>query len=222
MAVARFKDLCIDTVAVPEAAAFWAAALGRSVRTRADGSHWLVGDVPQQTVWINEVPEPKTVKNRVHLDVFAPSVESLVLLGAEQVEQFPHWTVLRAPDGQEFCAFVRDVIPRQRLKDLVVDSTDPEPISRWWCEVLGGVLGWSTDNPWWWVDGVEGAPFESIDFVQVPEPKAVKNRVHWDVTVSGVQDVIDAGATLLRPRDDDIRWHVLADPDGNEFCAFDE
>jgi len=27
-------------------------------------------------------------------------------------------------------------------------------------------------------------------------------------------------ATLLRARDDDIRWDVLADPEGNEFCCF--
>jgi hypothetical protein len=26
---------------------------------------------------------------------------------------------------------------------------------------------------------------------------------------------------VLRPRDDEISWTVLADPDGNEFCAFD-
>ena len=30
-----------------------------------------------------------------------------------------------------------------------------------------------------------------------------------------------AGATLLRSRDDEISWDVMADPEGNEFCVFD-
>jgi hypothetical protein len=208
-------------VDVPSAAAFWATVLGRTVNTRADGSHWLSGETPAETVWINRVDEPKDAKNRVHLDVFAPSVDAVALLGARPVEDFPHWTVMQAPDGQEFCVFVRDVVPGQRLKDLVVDSCDPEPIAQWWCSVFGGVLGRAEDNPWWWVDAVAGAPFESIDFVEVPEPKSVKNRVHWDVSVNAVQDLLDVGATLLRAKGEDIGWHVLADPDGNEFCAFE-
>jgi hypothetical protein len=36
-----------------------------------------------------------------------------------------------------------------------------------------------------------------------------------------LQALLDAGATLLRPKDSEIHWHVLADPEGNEFCAFD-
>ena len=34
--------------------------------------------------------------------------------------------------------------------------------------------------------------------------------------------LLDAGATVLRARDDEIGWTVLADPEGNEFCAFGE
>jgi len=58
----------------------------------------------------------------------------------------------------------------------------------------------------------------------VPEPKTVKNRMHWDVVlpegVASPQALVDAGATVLRSPDDDIRWWILADPEGNEFCAF--
>jgi hypothetical protein len=63
-------------------------------------------------------------------------------------------------------------------------------------------------------------PILTMDFVPVPEPKTVKNRIHWDVTVPSVEPLVAAGAALLREPDDDIRWHVLADPEGNEFCAF--
>jgi len=38
--------------------------------------------------------------------------------------------------------------------------------------------------------------------------------------VSDLDALIAAGARVLRPRNDDIGWHVLADPEGNEFCAF--
>jgi glyoxalase superfamily protein len=56
--------------------------------------------------------------------------------------------------------------------------------------------------------------------VPVPEPKTVKNRIHLDVTTGSVDDLVAAGATVLRAKDDEIGWAVLADPDGNEFCAF--
>jgi hypothetical protein len=60
-------------------------------------------------------------------------------------------------------------------------------------------------------------------FQRVPEPKTVKNRVHWDVTLvdTTIDGLVAAGATLLRPKDDEIHWWVMADPEGNEFCAFE-
>jgi hypothetical protein len=64
-------------------------------------------------------------------------------------------------------------------------------------------------------------PFENFVFVSVPEPKKVKNRIHWDVETDDVQALVDAGARILRRRGDGgIGWDVLADPEGNEFCAF--
>jgi len=69
---------------------------------------------------------------------------------------------------------------------------------------------------------VPGMPILTMDFVPVPEPKTVKNRIHWDVTVPGVAPLVEAGAAVLREPGGDIRWYVLADPEGNEFCAFTE
>jgi hypothetical protein len=56
----------------------------------------------------------------------------------------------------------------------------------------------------------------------VPEPKTVKNRLHWDVdlTAPGPEAFLAAGATMLREPGDGVTWWVLADPEGNEFCAF--
>jgi hypothetical protein len=56
----------------------------------------------------------------------------------------------------------------------------------------------------------------------VPEPRTVKTRVHLDLRLAGPgpDALVDAGAAMLRERDGDIGWWVLADPEGNEFCAF--
>ena len=57
-----------------------------------------------------------------------------------------------------------------------------------------------------------------MDFVPVPEPKLVKNRVHWDVY--GVPaEFLERGATHLWDRPG---WVTLADPEGNEFCVLPE
>ncbi len=225
MAIARYEDLCIDTVGGEELGRFWAAALG--LRFEPDGEAGVLpGDTPEHKVWMNVVPEAKTVKHRVHIDVHAGSVDELVALGARVLEPAAEhdrpWTVLADPEGGEFCAFVRepDALPAYRLYELGVDSADPREIAQWWSDVLGAQLGGDAEKGWWWLEGIPGAPFEGMSFVPVPEPKTVKNRIHWDVKVASPDDLVNAGARLLRERDDEISWYVLADPEGNEFCAF--
>lgn len=72
------------------------------------------------------------------------------------------------------------------------------------------------------VEGVPGKPVLTMDFVPVPEPKTGKNRIHWDVTVPDMTPLVAAAARVLREPGGGIGWHVLADPEGNEFCAFTE
>lgn len=66
-------------------------------------------------VLFQDVPEPKTVKNRLHIDVHAGAggldelLARLVALGATQVREVDngpagHWWVMRDPEGNEFCA----------------------------------------------------------------------------------------------------------------------
>jgi hypothetical protein len=57
---------------------------------------------------------------------------------------------------------------------------------------------------------------------EVPEPKAGKNRAHIDVYLEGddVDPLVALGATVLREPGGDIDWWIMADPEGNEFCAF--
>lgn len=197
---------------------FWAAAIGRTWEAKEDGEGLLTGPTPQHTIWVNVVPERKAVKNRVHLDIYARRLADLAAIGATVVEPQRDWTVMADPEGGEFCAFLRDEVPTERLHGLVVDSADPEAQARWWAGIYG--VGVTDNERWFTLEGVPGMPIDTMDFVPVPEPKAGKNRIHWDVATQDVAPLLDAGARVVREPDDDIGWHVLADPEGNEFCAF--
>jgi Glyoxalase-like domain len=221
MVMARFKDLCLDAVDPARLAGFWAEVLGFSWELDEVGDGVLRGPTEQHTIWVSRVPESRTVKHRVHLDIFARRIADLEALGSSVVGDGRQWTIMADPEGGEYCAFLRPELPADRLHGLVVDSVDPAAQARWWGAVYGAEVvhhdkGWST------VQNVPGMPILTFDFVPVPEPKTVKNRIHWDVTVTSLQPLIDVGATLLRPADTEIRWHVMADPEGNEFCAFIE
>lgn len=220
MAIATYKDLCIDAVDAAAVGRFWAEALRLDLELLPDGGARLVGPTPRHTVWINTVPEPVTVKQRMHLDVRAPSVDDVVALGGAIVDagSFP-WTVMKDVEGGELCVFPTREGKPAGLMEIVVDTADAARIAAWW----GGVLGAKhTDHEdgYSYIEPVPEAPFECLVFVPVPEPKTVKNRIHIDVTTPDLAPLLEAGATLLRPSDEEIRWNVLADPDGNEFCAF--
>ena len=220
MAIARFKDLCLDAGDPARLGPFWSAVLGRTWEAK-DGSGLVTGPTPQHTIWINPVPEAKSAKNRVHLDIYVRDLADPQALGATIVEPLHgtrKWTVMADPEGGEFCAFLRPEIPAERLHGLVVDCADPKAQAQWWAGVYGISV---TDNDGWFtLENVPGMPILTMDFVPVPEPKTVKNRVHWDVTVPSVAPLAAAGATVLREPGGDVGWHVLADPEGNEFCAF--
>jgi predicted enzyme related to lactoylglutathione lyase len=63
-------------------------------------------------------------------------------------------------------------------------------------------------------------------FIQVPDDKAVKNRVHLDLQPDGPRDaeverLLELGAEPVddRRNPDGTGWMVLTDPEGNEFCV---
>ena len=214
-----FKDLCIDATDPEVLARVWAAALG--LRAEPTGGDFrLVGEAPERTLWVNKVPEPRSVKQRVHIDVHVAAVSDLIKLGAVIVDAAQPWTVLADPEGGELCAFVRDpdALPDYRIYEVVVDAADPVTIASWWAERYNADVCHEQDRGFSWIDEVSGMPWPMV-FQSVPEPKTVKNRIHWDVW-GETATFLTAGATLLRGRDDEIGWDVLADPEGNEFCVF--
>ncbi|MDP9418528.1 MAG: hypothetical protein M3P48_12040 [Actinomycetota bacterium] len=225
MALATWKDLCTDAQDPASYARFWGSLTGRQPYVDSGGWARLDGERPRETVWVNPVPEPHTVKNRVHLDVRVGDLDAVTALRATVLRppgENRTWWVLADPEGEEFCAFVRTDRPGLpgELFEVVVDAADPEAQARWWADVLGGRVGSEPSASWWWVDAIPAAPFESLVFNAVPEPKTVKNRVHRDVTAPSVADLVRRGARVLREPAGDVEWHVLADPEGNEFCAF--
>ncbi|MCU1601298.1 MAG: hypothetical protein JWO22_2007 [Frankiales bacterium] len=200
-----FKDLCLDTTRPDEVGPYWRDLLGLS-GARQDGGDWsLTGRPQQRAVWVNTVPEPKTVKTRVHLDVRVDDHR-----GRER------WVVRQDPAGLEWCAFG----PGDALGpfELVVDAADPAAQAAWWAARTGGTVH-NDGEPWHWVEGAAGFPYDYWVFQPVPEPKTVKNRMHWDVTLAdgSVASLEAAGARVL-----DVlpSWTVMADPEGNEFCVF--
>jgi predicted enzyme related to lactoylglutathione lyase len=106
---------CHDPKAV---AAFWSAVTGYSVEEVASpGNHYWVANPPDKSrprlVFVS-VPEPKVLKNRVHVDVLPVEsdqeheVERLLALGATVVDDRRDlnpggWVVLADPEGNEFC-----------------------------------------------------------------------------------------------------------------------
>jgi len=221
MALARWKDLCTDVRDAPRVAQFWAPVLRLEVEVLDGSNAVLRGDVRERTVWFDTVLEPKHGKNRVHLDLVLPTYAPLVEAGAQVLEDHEttryRWTVLADPEGNELCVFPGG---RDEPTALVVDALDAVGLAAWWAEVLGARPTAAPDDTPRWLTEVPGLPWDVWKFVVVEDPKTVKNRWHWDVVCEDVDALVAHGATVLRAPDDEVDWHVLADPEGNEFCAF--
>lgn len=213
-----YKDLCADVGDLDAAAAFFSPLLGLEERYRRPAVLQLGDGVDQHTLWLNLVPEARTVKNRVHLDVDVASVDEVVAAGARVVDDSQPWTVLEHPEAGELCAFPRapEQLRRYRVSELVVDCVDHLRVATWWAERFGATV--RDDGEIAWFEGGDGPPWAMV-FTSVPEPKTVKNRVHWDVDGS-TTELLAAGATLLRAKDEEIGWDQLLDVEGNEFCVF--
>jgi len=237
MADCSFRDLCLDAVDAGVLSAFWATVLDVPREDLGDDA-WVLrpGASGGTTVWIDPVPEPRLAKTRVHLDLRLPSADPAAVLAAgatlvREPQGDIHWWVLADPDGNEFCVMPpappewnAPAVAVPTPFEMVVDAADAGAQARWWAERMGGTASTREGAPFWWIEGAAGFPWPYWVFVEVPEPRTAKNRMHWDVDLApgaaGPQALVDAGALVLREPDDEIRWWVMADPEGNEFCVF--
>jgi predicted enzyme related to lactoylglutathione lyase len=111
-----------------------------------------------------------------------------------------------------------------RITSLCIDCSDAELLAGFWSEVLGWQV---TEREEYGVRIQESPDAQAaIDFLVVPDgPKTSKNRLHLDVNATDRDQEAELERLLAlgaRPADvgqsDDVTWHVLADPEGNEFC----
>ena len=109
-----------------------------------------------------------------------------------------------------------------------IDCRNAYELSEWWKQVLEYVD--KPDDPnepeheECWIQRPDGG--HPLLFLEVPEEKATKNRIHFDLRPSAgtreeeVARLLALGATQVADlrNDDGTGWVVLADPEGNEFC----
>ena len=120
-----------------------------------------------------------------------------------------------------------------RITTLVVDCADPERLAEFWCQVLGYEVLGDADS----ADELDGSvevgppgqpekgPLPTLLFQPVPDPTPGKRRLHLDLNAtdrdqdSQLERLLALGATHADVgQTGEESWHVLADPEGNEFC----
>ncbi len=218
--------------------AFWAEALGWGISSEAPGvtnlepEGFVYPDPVAVCVDLVSSPEPKTVKNRVHLDLATTSaahqaqlVARLTDLGATPADVGQgdvEWTVMADPEGNEFC--VLDSLHDQTgpIGIVSVDCADPQAMARFWGQAMDWELHKVTDHSAVLRSAKGVGPY--LQFLRTPDVKTGWNRVHLDVRPYPGDDP-EAEAARLRALgatpidlDESVRWRVFADPEGNEFC----
>jgi predicted enzyme related to lactoylglutathione lyase len=239
----RFVQVNVHAADPSRLGRFWAAAVGWEVtadmpdEVNIEPAGFTYPDPSALVIDIVPVKEPKTGKNRIHLDIASRSTEHqaetvrrLKALGAVPVDigqgDVP-WTVLADPEGNEFCV----VDPRPLYQDtgpigaVAVDCADPAAMARFWSAATDWTVRDVRGN-WAALRSSSGiGPY--VEFIRTPDIKTVQNRIHLDLRpypgddhmaevdrlrTLGATDA-DVGQTGEEP------WHVLADPEGNEFCV---
>ena len=113
-----------------------------------------------------------------------------------------------------------------RLGEIVIDCADHEVVVPFWLAAMGDYSRVDVNEQYVAIAPAEpsiGRP--AILFQKVPEAKTVKNRVHLDLRgesmAAEVERLTTLGATFVAERTlgEDVRWTVMGDPEGNEFCV---
>lgn len=233
----RLTSVVIDAADPSALGHFWAEVLGWSVTwEEPDEVAVEAADHESPALVFLPVPETKTGKNRVHLDLATTSreheaaeLDRLAGLGATPVDidqgDVP-WTVLADPEGNEFCL----LDPRDRYRDtgmiaaIVVDAHDPGILARFWSAAASWILTDEFQDSFSLRSQTSEGPY--LEFLPTNDRKRVKNRVHLDVAPfpggdqeAEVERLQALGAVPVDVGQGDVTWVVLADPEGNEFCV---
>ena len=110
------------------------------------------------------------------------------------------------------------------LRAVTFDCADAAVVAHFWSTVLDRPLDAEPEpSPFFASIGLTDPTRPALMFIQVPEGKTVKNRVHLDFDSDDLQAdvarVIGLGATHVHDKAEyGMTWTTLADPEGNEFC----
>jgi catechol 2,3-dioxygenase-like lactoylglutathione lyase family enzyme len=221
---------------------FWAEALGWSVSSEGPGVTnvepvgFVYPDPVAVCVDVIAVPDPETVKYRVHLDLATRSashqtelVAHLLELGAMPADvgqgDVP-WTVLADPEGNVFCVLEPRPIYEGTgpIAAVVVNCADPRAMARFWSEAMDWNLHEVTDDLARLRSAKDVGPY--LEFLRTSDVDAVSSRVHLDLRpypdddqVAEVARLRALGATDADVGQGDVPWVCLADAEGNEFCV---
>lgn len=220
---------------------FWADALGWGMSSEGPGVTNLephgfdYPDPAAVVIDVVSVPDPETVRYRVHLDLATTSaahqaelVARLLDLGATPADvgqgDVP-WTVLTDPEGNVFCVLE----PRDTYRDtgpiaaVVVDCADPRALAEFWSAATDWALLEVIDDHARLRSAAGVGPY--LELLRTPE-KGVWTRVHLDLRpYPGDDQAAEAdrlralGATDVDLGQGDVPWVCLADPEGNDFCV---
>jgi hypothetical protein len=201
------------------------------------------------SIYIQKVPEAKTTDNRLRPEIavrpqeFDVTLAELRTLGGTGDAGGMHDV-----EGNEFSVVSDPATVERRMSTVTIDCIDPDRMLEFWSAALmytpgdgrcDPIPGWRRiENGWLVAHGERIAPIEKalfwegeatdrelfdltpgFAFVKTSEPKRIKNRLHIDFHTKDPEwnrdRLVGFGATV-------VTWdqeHVLADPEGNEFCA---
>ncbi|MGV9268556.1 VOC family protein [Kitasatospora sp. NPDC003701] len=111
------------------------------------------------------------------------------------------------------------------VRHVTIDCADPFELAEFWAKVLDSTVS-EDDNPGD-PEALVETPGAALLFIQVPEGKVAKNRVHLDLQPQDrtrdeeVERLLALGATVLGDHrtSDGKGWVTMADIEGNEFCV---
>ncbi|MDI2033716.1 VOC family protein [Paenarthrobacter nitroguajacolicus] len=221
---------------------FWADALGWGVSSEGPGVtnveplNFKWPDPAAVCVDVVTVPDPETVKYRVHLDLATTSAQHqqelvgrLTELGATPADigqgDVP-WVVMADPEGNLFCVLE----PRPIYQDtgpiatVVVNCENPRVMADFWCEATDWTLHEVNDEHARLRSSSGVGPY--LELLRTSDPDALQSRIHLDLMpypgddqAAEVARLHALGAHDADVGQGDVPWKCLTDPEGNDFCV---
>ncbi|WP_329004443.1 VOC family protein [Kribbella sp. NBC_00709] len=225
--------LSIDAKDPAGLARFWAGVLGREAG--ADGTSLLPADGAVFRLRFLQSDVAKDRANQMHFDLTSQSLEEqeatvarALELGGQHIDigQSPEekHVVLADPEGNELCVIEpgNNFLANTGVIGAV-SSDGTQAVGYFWSKAIDWPLVWDQDEETA-IQSPDGG--SKISWGGPPvNPKAPKNRLHFDLVPSAGSDVqaeverlVALGATRLDSGQEDGEAIAMADPDGNEFC----